>query len=528
MTMKRFRQSLLWLAAVPTVCGLLATSCTKDENIGNGKAKSLVILYDNDVHCGVDGYTKMAGLRDAILAADTAYVAIVSSGDFLQGGTIGAISHGEYIIDIMRAMNYDAVTIGNHEFDYGTPVMERLLNRLNAPVVCANFFHIGEEKAYYAPYVIKTYGYKRVAFVGVCTPESMFSESYSFYNSEGAQLYDLKTDKTYSLVQQAVDKARSEGADYVVLLSHLGETENMTGVNSPGMVKASKGIDVVLDGHSHSVIEHQYETNLDGQQIAITQTGTQFANVGKLLISRDGHISTTLIPAADIPYSNSRVTTVVDSVKAEMNAVASRLLGTSDYDLTINGTDGKRLVRSGETNLGDLVADAFRTMMEAEIGLANGGGIRNSIPAGTITYFNAIDVQPFDNHLCKIEATGQQILDMLQKCTANTPAEDGNFPQVAGMKFTIHTASHTVSDVMVYDAAKGEYLPIDPSRKYTIASSDYVTGGGYYDVLKQCTVLSMSTLLTRDALADYIEKNLNGTTGETYRQPQGRITIVND
>ena len=530
------RQSIksnhLWLLATLFASSLVGVSCSDDDTAVSPapKEKSIVILYENDVHCGIAGYTKLAGLRDAILAADTAYVGIVSSGDFLQGGTSGALSKGQYIIDIMRNVGYDAVTIGNHEFDYGTPHMKELLGTFNAPVVCANFFDAGSTTPYFPRYTIKQYGQKRIAFVGVCTPETMIDESYSFFDDMGNLLYDLKTDDVYSLVQDAVNDAREEGADYVVLLSHLGEKENVSRIDSPGMVKASEGIDVLLDGHSHSVIEHQFENNLADQPIAITQTGTQFANIGHLLI-KDGHISTTLIPIADIPYTNSQVSTTVDSIQTLMDEVTSARIGETDYELTINGTDGNRLVRSGETNLGDLVADAFRLAMEADIGLVNGGGIRNSIPAGVITYFHAIDVQPFDNHLCKIKATGAQILEMLENCTRITPGEDGQFPQVSGMKYTIHRSSesgNTISDVLVLDSATGEYLPLDMEKTYTIGTPDYTINGGFHDMLKGCEVITTSLLLTHDALAEFIQQTFNGNQNDTYQEPQGRITIIND
>ena len=525
----KFNVNGLWLLAITIASSFITTSCSKDETVASSEhQKSIVILYENDVHCGVSGYTKLAGLRDAIVATDTAYVAVVSCGDFLQGGTMGAISKGQYIVDIMRNVGYDAITIGNHEFDYGAPRMEKLLKDFNAPVLCANYFHVGATTPFYAPYVIKQYGQKRIAFVGVCTPETMIAECYSFYDDMGNLLYDLKPWETYSLVQKATDEARSKGADYVVLLSHLGEKKNVTGIDSPGMVAATTGIDVLLDGHSHSVIEHQYEKNLEGKEIAITQTGTQFANIGKLVITKDGHISTTLIPADEIAYTNSRINTTVDSVTALMNEVTSRKIGYSDYDLSINGPDGKRLVRNGETNLGDLISDANRFIMNADIGLVNGGGIRNSIPAGDITYYNAIDIQPFDNHLYKIEATGAQILNMLEKCTANTPAEDGNFPQVSGLKFTIHTVSHRVSDVMVLNIDTNEYQPLDLAKTYTIGTTDYVARGGFYETLKECKILVISTLLTRDAFASYLGESLGGKLGERYRSPQGRITIIED
>ena len=247
--------------------------------------KSIVILYENDVHCGIDGYKTMAGLRDAINSTDTAYVAIVSVGDFLQGNTTGAISKGQYIVDIMREMKYDAVTLGNHEFDYGVPRMLELLRQLDAPIVCANFFEAGAPQTLYAPYIIRHFGNKKVAFVGATTPETMILEGYAFYDTNGILIYDLKRDGFYQLVQQAVDKARAEGADYVVLLSHVGETTQSLGFNSHLLVNNTRGIDVVLDGHSHEIFENARVANADGKEITVTQTGTQFSTIGKLLIT---------------------------------------------------------------------------------------------------------------------------------------------------------------------------------------------------------------------------------------------------
>lgn len=461
------------------------------------------------------------------LILDTAYAAIVSCGDYLQGAVTGAISRGQYIIDIMRSMNYAAITIGNHEFDYGGPRMIELLQRVNAPVVCTNFFEYGATQPYFAPYVIKSYGNKKIAYVGVCTPEAMTAESYSFYDKDGNQLYDLRRGgQVPTLVQQAVDNARGEGADYVVLLSHLGEDEKENAISSWSLVEKTKGIDVVLDGHTHSVIERHDVSNMQGKTVNVTQTGTQFANVGKLLITADGHISTTLIPTSEIPYENVAVTATVESIRADMSTIVSLQIATSDYELTINGSNG-RLVRSGETNLGDLITDAFRTAMTADVGLINGGAVRNSIPAGNITYGNIIDVLPNDNYICKIQATGAQLMQMLRVCTAKCPAEDGNFPQVSGLRYTVHTVSHTVSHVETLDES-GSWLPIDETRTYTVALADYFMNGGFYDILKQCPLLIYGNTIVRDVLADYLKLNLGGNTGTTYAQPQQRITLISD
>ena len=506
----------------------VAGCSTEDDPIERPveNTKSLVILYENDVHCGIDGYTKMAGLRDAINRSDTAYATIVSCGDYLQGAVAGAISRGQYIIDIMRNMNYTAITIGNHEFDYGGPHMIKLLQDVNAPVVCANFFEYEATQPVYDPYIIRPLGDKKIAYVGVCTPETMRAESYSFFDKDGNQLYDLHNDRLPALVQQAVDDARGEGADYVVLLSHLGENEKDDAISSWSLVEKTKGIDVVLDGHTHSVIESHEVNNLDGQPVNVTQTGTQFAYVGKLLITTDGHFSTTLIPTSEIPYENATITATVDSIKADMNAAVSQQIATCDFELTINGSNG-RLVRSGETNLGDLITDAYRAEMNTDIGIMNGGGIRNSIPAGIITYGDIIDVLPNDNLICKIEATGAQLMEMLRKCTAKCPVEDGSFPHVSGMRYTIHTASHTVSNVDVLDA-NGVYQPIDETSTYTVAVSDYFMSGGFYGTLVQCPLLLWSTTIVRDALANFLRFGLNGNIETTYAMPQQRITISQD
>ena len=522
------KKNLIFLVNALLLCVSCAMiSCSNDESImlSEGTEKSIVILYENDVHCNISGYTKIAGLRDAINQSDTAYAAIVSSGDYLQGGLVGAYSHGQYIIDVMSKMNYDAITLGNHEFDYGGVQMKKLLTNVNAPVVCANFFDYGATQPYYAPYVIHSYGAKRVAFVGVCTPSAMVSEKYAFFDDEDQQLYELKNDEVTQLVQQAVDNARGEGADYVVLLSHLGETEPEGGITSYELVSKTKGIDVVLDGHTHATIEHHDVNNINGEPINITQTGTQFANVGKLLITKDGRMTTTLIPSSEIPYESTTVTAAINKVKEEMETVVNRPIATSDYALEINGPDG-RLVRRGETNLSDLVADALCASMGTRIGLMNGGGIRSSIPAGVITYGDVINTLPFDNRLCTIEATGAELMDMLRKCTANCPEEDGDFPQVSGIHFTIHTASHTVSDVEIIDE-NGVYQPIDETQTYIVATTDYYHMGGFRDTLKQCPMKEI-TDLSYVALASYLQKELGGTTGTAYTQSQGRITIVND
>ncbi len=490
--------------------------------------KSIVILYENDVHCGIDGYTKLAGLRDAINNADTAFVAAVCCGDFLQGNTTGAISKGQYIADIMRNMNYHALTLGNHEFDYGVPRMRELLEQVGTPVVCANFYEAGEPQPVYAPYVIHQYGDKRVAYIGACTPETMNLEGYSFYDTNGIMLWDLKPKTFYQLIQQAVDAARAEGADYVVLLSHVGETPQSMGFSSYRLVNNTRGIDIVLDAHSHEIIENARIKNLDGKEITVTQTGTQFANVGKLLITPDGRFITKLIKSKDIPYENKQITATTDSIHQMVKAVTSKVVAHSDYTLVVSDENDQWIVRGQETNAGDIVADAYRHAMKADIGLENGGGIRNDIKAGDITYGDIIGMLPYDNTLRRIMVSAEQLKEMLTRCTARVPVLDGNFPQCSGLRFTVHSKSHTVSDIEILQA-DGTYAPIDMKRNYSVALTNYNhEGGGFFECFKKCVVLQESTLRYYEALSDYLGKVLKGNTGKAYAQPQGRIKIVED
>ncbi len=406
--------------------------------------------------------------------------------------------------------------------------MQKLLPQIGTDIVCANLFEMGATKPMYQPYVIKQYGDKRIAFVGATTPESMTDEAYAFFDTDGTQLYDLRTNECFSLVQQAVDKARQEGADHVVVLSHLGEAESFTGIDSHKLVKSTRGIDVVLDGHTHSVIKCDQVANLDKVLVPTTQTGTKFNNVGKLWISPEGKFVTTLVAKEDNPYTNDAITATINSIKDLMKNVTSVNVATTEFDLlALEGSAW--LVRHQETAIGNLVTDAFRTIFECQIGLVNGGAVRSNINKGVINYGNVIAVQPNDNNMCILQVTGEELMTMLTKSTANCPEDDGAFPQVSGMKFTIHTGSHTVTDVMIQDKGKDTYSPLDLNATYTLSTTDYCYNrGGMYKTLANCKLVSLEPKLSRDALNDYLKNTLKGVVPNRYKSTEGRIPILND
>lgn len=507
------------------------TGCKTSKNYNTTtyeKQKSIVVIYDNDVHCGIDGYPKMAGLRDAI--SDTAFTALVSSGDFLQGGTTGALSHGQYIVDIMKTMNYDAITLGNHEFDYGVPAMLKLLEQVDAHVACVNFRDMNGKRIY-EPYVMKQMGNKKVAFIGAVTPTAMATEAYSFFDKDDNQIYDLAQEEVYQMVQEQVNEARKAGADYVIMITHLGEDKNSMNVDSHGLVEATNGIDIVLDGHSHSVIPHDTVYNKDGKPIIVTQTGTKLANIGKLVISPDGKFTTELIPMEKCTHVSAKVQHATDSINNLMSVLVNRKICKLDYDLRILDENGKQAVRREETNAGDIVTDAYRAITGAEIAITNGGGIRSQAKAGDLTYGDVIAFLPYDNYVSVVEVSGSQLLDVLETCTSFIPVEDGDFPQVSGLKFTVHTSRKTnrVTDLVILNKKTNEYEPVDLNRTYQLATIDYcITGGGLRSKLKKNNVIKPSIMIYNECLIQYIVEHLNGHIGEEYATPQGRITILND
>lgn len=510
------------------VVSSLFTSCKTYRSLRNSVAKqnkSIVVLYENDVHCAIEGYALMAGLRDAI--SDTASVAIVSNGDFLQGGTAGAISHGQYIIDIMKHVGYDALTLGNHEFDYSVPRMTELLAQLNAPVTCVNFRDM-LGNAYYAPYVIKVMGSKKVAFIGAVTPTTLLTEAYSFYDKDDNQMYDLAEKEVYQLVQKSVDEVRKAGADYVIILSHLGEDKNTMNVDSHGLIENTNGIDFVLDGHTHNVFPQVIVNNKDGEPVIISQTGTKFQNVGKLVITSDGHKSTELISRNKLTHINDEVKHITDSIITISNEITSRPICQSDVDLRILDSKGLQEVRKAETNAGDIVTDAYRVMTGADFAITNGGGIRTELKAGKLTYGDLVALLPYDNYVSVVEITGQELVDVLKACTQFLPALNGDFPQVSGMKFTINVPENNISDLVILNKVTNEYEPVVLNKTYRLATIDYcITGGGLQGKLKKNKIITPNIVVYNECLIQYVTEKLKGHITKEYENPQGRITIKN-
>lgn len=507
--------------------------------------KPAVVLYTNDVHCGIEEGVGYAGLA----AYEAAYeklgydVLLADAGDAVQGGPVGTLSKGEYIIDIMNELGYDVAAIGNHEFDYGMEQFMKLTEMAQYPYVAANFCDL-EGNPVLDGYVILEAGGYKIAFVGIATPET-FTKSTPVYfmDDEGNFIYSFSQGdegrNLYNAVQACADAAAAEGADYVVVLSHLGIDAVSTPYTSSDLIENTTGIDVVLDGHSHSVMEQEIVLNAAGEEVLLSSTGTKLAHVGALVIAEDGSLSTRL--HSESIFQDDAAAEYIASVKAEYEALLNEVVAVSQVELCVNDPEtGARMVRSCETNMADLCADAYRAATGADIAMVNGGGVRAGIEIGDVTYGDMLSVHPFGNTVCMVEATGQEILDALEIGVMGLPGEDGSFQHVSGMSYEINTAIPTgvVLDgegmfvEVAGDRRIGNVLvngePIDPAKTYKLASSNYMVklAGGGINMFQDNELLLDEIMLDNQALMKYIMEELGGVVGEEYADPYGEGRVV--
>jgi len=532
---------LLFVAASAISC----SPKTAPVSSGTKSLHDIVILYDNDVHCSVDGYAKMAALK-AEKQALSPYVTLVSAGDYVQGGSMGAASKGGYIVTIMNAVGYDYVTLGNHEFDYAIPRLKELAANLTATVLCCNLIDLEAGKRMFKPYEIVDYGGTKVAFIGGTTPYSFNSSTPSYFQDDkGNYIYSLCADTYYDMFQNYVNDARNQGADYVVAITHLGDDVAYDPINSQELARQTYGIDVILDGHSHSLVPERILTNKEGKPVKYSQTAAHFENMGVLTIRPDGTLSLQLIPTKDYSKEDPKVRRVIDSLKREYAALGARKIGYSEVLLPAKNADGDWLVRSQETTLGDFCADAFRTMLGTDIAFLGGGTLRKDLAAGDVRYDDIFNVLPFGNTCCIAELTGQDILDALEFGVAAYPTDFGGFPHVSGLKYTFDPSIESpvvynvnkafvkfdggprrISDVQVLNAKTGAWEPIDPARTYTVGGTTYHLrdAGDGYEMLKGRGHDTGAEDV--DQLEKYLNESLHGVIpASLYGKSAGRVTV---
>ena len=504
------RRNFLKAAGVTTAAAAMAVGAPAASACWTGEKSEVTILYTNDVHTYIDKqapeltYAAIAALKQSYQDAGKK-VLLVDAGDHVQGTAYGSMDQGASIIELMNAAGYDAATPGNHEFDYGMDRAKELMRDADFPYLSCNWVDLRTNLRVLPEIKVFVRGGVRIAFVGITTPET-FTKSTPAYFMNKAQtkyIYDIlggeDGQKLYSAVQKAVDKAKCL-ADVVIGLGHLGVDPSSSPWTSEEVIAHTTGFDAFIDGHSHTVMENKQVADASGRMVTLTQTGSYFANVGEMTIAPDGTISTRLVSTYDqedvaVAAEQAAWVSSVDEMLGEKIAVAD-----TKFYITDPAT-GKRRIRSGETNLGDFVADGIYTYfnevekLHCDIAIMNGGGIRSDEDAGYWTFKTCKQVSPFGNVACLMSVTGKQIQDALEFAARFAGAEgkeNGGFLQVAGATYEIHTdipntvqtddknvwigsatGTPRVQNVKIYDCHTGTYEPLDPAKTYALAGMNY-------------------------------------------------------
>ena len=509
--------------------------------------KEIVILHTNDMHCGINdnlGLATVAQMKQNALQK-TPYVALVDAGDAVQGAPIGKLSKGEAVINMLNAAGYDFAIPGNHEFDYGMERFWQLNKKLKSGYYSANFEDLRTKKLALPAYKMLQFGDTKVAFVGATTPGTLISSTPAFFqDGKGNYLYGFNEDETgrklYKVLQKSINAARENGADYVFLVGHLGLNGSIEYWNCENVAANTRGVDAIIDGHSHEIIQGKHVKNYVGKDVLIAQTGTKLKTVGQIVIGTDGKITSTLIKADG--GDNAKVQKVISREIAKYEPLLQQPVGEALVQLRSNDPKtGERLVRNSECSLANFVTDAFKAVLNCDVVMVNGGSIRNEIKTGVVTYNDLLEAFPFGNMCAVIEASGQQILDALEMGASHYPEEFGGFYQVAGMEYTINKS---VPSTVILDE-KGNFSrvgglyrvsdvriggqPLDINKKYTVGGTTYVLkdGGDGNVMFKGCKLLKDGEISDVDAIMEYIQKLLDGKIGEQYNNPygDGRIRI---
>ena len=514
--MKQFITRRSFIKAAGAATALTAVSVgapaafAEETNCFFGDKADVTILYTNDVHTYIDNkspkptYAAIAALKKSI--EDTGRdVLLVDAGDHIQGTAYGSMDDGATIIELMNEAGYDLATPGNHEFDYGMARAKAVLQEADFPYVSCNWVDLRTGFNVLPSVKFFFVGGRKIAFVGVTTPET-FTKSTPAYFMNDAQtkyIYDIlggeDGQKLYDAVQEAIDKAEFWGADTIIGLGHLGVDPSSSPWTSEEVIAHTHGFTAFIDGHSHTVMANKQVTDASGKAVTLTQTGSYFKNIGKMTVGADGTITTELIDTyegldAAVAAPASNWISAVDDMLGEEIAVG-------DTKFYINDpATGKRRIRSGETNLGDFVADGIYTYfneieeLHCDVAIMNGGGIRTDVEAGPWSFKTCKTVSPFGNVACLMSVTGQQIQDALEfgaRFAGAEGKENGGFLQVAGARYTIHpmipntvqtndknvwtgsAATPRVSNVEIYDKTTGTYQPLDPNATYALAGMNY-------------------------------------------------------
>ena len=547
--MKKKVLSLL-MAVVMTFS--LAVTANAAEETAQDLNGDIVILHTNDVHGAIAGYAKVAALKDAYEARG-AYVLLMDAGDFIQGDPTVSTSEGATAVELMNLAGYDVVSLGNHEFDYGYQNLKDLEADADFAIVDANVLYNGSV-AFEDNLVFTTPDGTKIGVFGLDTPET----ATKAHPAKIQGVTFLAGEDLYDCAQEQVDALTAEGCNYVICLGHLGIDDESAGNRSIDLLENVDGVDLFIDGHSHSTQDDitaaltaasqagGNEISVDSSMVngtVLTSTGTKLESVGVVTIDGEtGRIDASTVSAASLTDEDADVAARAAAIQKEIDDEYGTVFAKTEVALNGEREPGNR---TEETNLGDLITDALvwgaeREGTEVDAAVTNGGGIRASIAAGDITKKDINTVLPFGNTLSIVQVTGAELLEALEASTYCTPTSIGGFPQVSGIEFTVDTTKaydqgelypgstyygpKSIQRVTI-ETVGGE--PFDANATYTIATNDFMAAGGdTYYAFAAASVNYDLGLSMDEVVMDYITDELKGTvTEEAYGQPAGRITV---
>lgn len=534
--MKKKVLSLL-MAVVMTFS--LAVTANAAEETAQDLNGDIVILHTNDVHGAIAGYAKVAALKDAYEARG-AYVLLMDAGDFIQGDPTVSTSEGATAVELMNLAGYDVVSLGNHEFDYGYQNLKDLEADADFAIVDANVLYNGRV-AFEDNLVFTAPDGTKIGVFGLDTPET----ATKAHPAKIQGVTFLAGEDLYDCAQEQVDALTAEGCEYIICLGHLGIDDESAGNRSIDLLEHVDGIDVFIDGHSHStradLLDATDGTGMVGNTM-VTSTGTKLESIGVVTIDAEGVITTSTTPVADLTAEDADVAARAAAIQKEIDDEYGTVFAKTEVALNGEREPGNR---TEETNLGDLITDALvwgaeREGTEVDAAVTNGGGIRASIAAGDITKKDINTVLPFGNTLSIVQVTGAELLEALEASTYCTPTSIGGFPQVSGIEFTVDTTKaydqgelypgstyygpKSIQRVTI-ETVGGE--PFDANATYTIATNDFMAAGGdtYYAFAAASVNYDLGIAMD-EVVMDYITDELKGTvTAEAYGEPAGRITV---
>ena len=496
-----------------------------------------VILHSNDVHGAIDGYAKMAALKEDFEDRN-AEVIVVDAGDFLQGDPYVNQSKGEDAVTMMNAAGYDICTLGNHEFDYGYARLKEDLEKAEFTVLCANVTENGE--AVFTPHLVyETASGVKIGFFGLDTPETMTKSKPG--NVDGLEF--TMGEETCAAAQTEVDTLKKEGADVIIALCHLGVNKESTqgGNASTDLYHGTKGIDLIIDGHSHTVM-----TEGSGGE-PIQSTGTKFANIGVVVIDEDGTISDRWLMSTEGLREDEYTTSIAFDIKARINAEYNVVFARSEVEL-----DGVRNHnRTMETNNGDFCTDVLMWYAENNPSLVNmpmdhvvtlivGGAIRDKIPQGDITKKDINTVHPFSSTISVVHVTGAELLESLEAATFSVPDPIGGYPHMSGIEYTIDTTKAYDAGELYPDSTYARPASIQrvtiqsvqgqPFREddtYAVVTEDFTAMGGDTYYVFGTKERSDNGDLMDELVMEYITEELGGVIpASEYKDIRGNVTIL--